>query len=115
MLHVCFKVLIFVGAFNSSSVESSPRETPGRSKIHRRNERGETLLHLACIRGDTAGVLSLVDQGADTNVTDNAGICVLSLCVCVSVYLSVCMSISVSVCQCLSSTSSLCHCVITVF
>lgn len=56
-----------------ASTESSPRDTPNKSRIHRRNERGETPLHLACIRGDKGGVLSLIEQGADVNTNDNAG------------------------------------------
>ena len=58
----------------SPSVESSPRDTPGRNKVHKRNERGETPLHLACIKGDTAGMVNLLELGADINTTDHAGI-----------------------------------------
>ncbi|XP_019852078.1 PREDICTED: probable serine/threonine-protein kinase nek3 isoform X2 [Amphimedon queenslandica] len=57
----------------SHSVESSPRDTPTKSRVHKRNERGETLLHLACIRGDRSSVVSLLEQGADPNSTDYAG------------------------------------------
>ena len=62
--------LVFAGG---SSVESSPRDTPTRSKIHKRNERGETPLHLACIKGDVKVVSVLIGQGADVNAQDFAG------------------------------------------
>ena len=57
----------------SSSVESSPRDTPTRSKVHKRNERGETPLHMACIKGDVKAVSILIGQGAEINVQDFAG------------------------------------------
>ena len=57
----------------SSSVESSPRDTPTRSKVHKRNERGETPLHLACIKGDVKAVSILIGQGAEINAQDFAG------------------------------------------
>ena len=52
--------------------KSEPSLTP-RSKLQKRNERGETMLHTASIRGDLRQVSSLVDQGADINATDHAG------------------------------------------
>ena len=45
--------------------------TPGR--VHKRNERGETPLHTACIRGDLRLATSLIEQDAEVNATDNAG------------------------------------------
>ena len=67
-----------IGGSTAASIESSPRDTPVKGRIHRRNERGETPLHLACIRGDESAVLSLIEQGADVNATDNAGITITS-------------------------------------
>lgn len=37
---------------------------------------GETPLHSACIKGDQATVETLLEQGADINTPDNAGVCV---------------------------------------
>ena len=56
----------------STTPKSEPSLTP-RSRLQKRNDRGETLLHTACIRGDVKLVTSLIDQGADINTTDNAG------------------------------------------
>ena len=41
--------------------------------MSRRNERGETPLHTACIKGDLKMVLSLIEQGSEVNATDHAG------------------------------------------
>ncbi|NXC13373.1 BARD1 protein, partial [Corythaeola cristata] len=80
-------------AINSSSLSKSP-STPSTSKtcnevgiprspavlkspagntIARRNYKGETLLHVASIKGDLAAVEQLLRNGADPNVKDNAG------------------------------------------
>ena len=45
----------------------------GNRSVNRRNERGETALHVAAIRGDAAKVRALIAQGADVNTTDYAG------------------------------------------
>ena len=80
-----------------SSVESSPRDTPTRGgRVHRKNERGETPLHLACIKGDKKAASSLVQQGADVNATDFAGKCV---CVCVRACAHACV-LCVRACVC---------------
>lgn len=44
---------------------------PARSRD--RNERGETALHVAAIKGDHEGVKKLLDQGISPNVADFAG------------------------------------------
>ncbi|KAM9235506.1 BRCA1-associated RING domain protein 1 [Leptosomus discolor] len=79
-------------ATNSPSLPKSP-STPSTSKtcsqvrtphspglksaggniIARRNYKGETLLHVASIKGDLAAVEQLLKNGADPNVKDNAG------------------------------------------
>jgi ankyrin repeat protein len=46
---------------------------PARSRD--RNERGETALHVAAIKGDQEGVKKLLEQGMSANVLDFAGIC----------------------------------------
>ena len=63
-------VVIFIAG---SGEESSPRSEAIRGRIQRRNDRGETPLHVACIKGDLKHVTALVGQGAEINVTDNAG------------------------------------------
>ena len=52
--------------------EKSPNLTP--RSINRRNERGETPLHVAAIRGDLRKVRELILKGADVNTSDYAGI-----------------------------------------
>ncbi|NXM09651.1 BARD1 protein, partial [Tyrannus savana] len=56
------------------SVPFSPvLKSPGGNTISRRNYKGETLLHIASIKGDVAAVEQLLTNGADPNVKDNAG------------------------------------------
>ncbi|XP_017279321.1 BRCA1-associated RING domain protein 1 [Kryptolebias marmoratus] len=49
------------------------RLSSGSPAVVKRNHKGETLLHLAAIKGDTEAVKELLDQGADPNLKDNAG------------------------------------------
>ncbi len=71
----CMSCVVAVSG-GEESVTTTPKSesslTP-RSRLLKRNERGETLLHTTCIRGDLKLVTSLIDQGADINTTDNAG------------------------------------------
>ncbi len=48
-------------------------KTPVERRLQKRNERGETPLHVAAIRGDDELAQSLVSAGADVNCTDFAG------------------------------------------
>ncbi|KAF2987322.1 hypothetical protein EK904_002359, partial [Melospiza melodia maxima] len=48
-------------------------KSPGVNSIARRNYKGETLLHVASIKGDLTAVEELLKNGADPNVKDNAG------------------------------------------
>lgn len=43
------------------------------SKARHRNERGETPLHIAAIKGEQDQVQLLLEQGSDPNVRDFAG------------------------------------------
>lgn len=43
------------------------------STLEKRNNKGETALHLACRLGKTEKVIELLKQGANTNTKDNAG------------------------------------------
>lgn len=45
-----------------------------KDKVNKRNERGETALHMAAIRGDAKQVRELISLGADVNVKDFAGV-----------------------------------------
>jgi ankyrin repeat protein len=42
-------------------------------RVYRRNERGETLLHVAAIKGDVASLKKLIKDGADVSLKDYAG------------------------------------------
>lgn len=53
---------------------SSGGKTRGKQpKIYRRNDKGESLLHVASKRGDKRSAKSLIRQGADVNAVDYAG------------------------------------------
>ncbi|XP_060910211.1 BRCA1-associated RING domain protein 1 [Labrus mixtus] len=52
---------------------SSGRPTSGSPAVMKRNHKGETLLHLAAIKGDVEAVRELLDQESDPNRKDNAG------------------------------------------
>ncbi|KFO82940.1 BRCA1-associated RING domain protein 1, partial [Cuculus canorus] len=60
---------------NQVGIPHSPSvlKSPGGNTIARRNYKGETLLHVASIKGDLAAVEELLKNGADPNVKDNAG------------------------------------------
>ena len=45
-----------------------PKRTPIDKKVHKRNERGETPLHIGAIRGDVKQIKKLIKAGADVNV-----------------------------------------------
>jgi len=55
------------------SPHSVGRRTPADKKLNKRNERGETALHVAAIRGDVKQMKKLIKSGADVNVKDYAG------------------------------------------
>ncbi|KAG9347812.1 hypothetical protein JZ751_003827 [Albula glossodonta] len=52
---------------------SSSTVSKQKDKVNKRNERGETALHMAAIRGDAKQVKELIGLGADVNVKDFAG------------------------------------------
>ncbi|MXQ79763.1 hypothetical protein E5288_WYG007126 [Bos mutus] len=61
-----------------SQTPPAQKKTPSSSsrqkdKVNKRNERGETPLHMAAIRGDVKQVKELISLGANVNVKDFAG------------------------------------------
>ncbi|NXX21617.1 BARD1 protein, partial [Podargus strigoides] len=60
---------------NQVGIPHSPPvvKSPGGNTIAKRNYKGETLLHVASIKGDLAAVEQMLKDGADPNVKDNAG------------------------------------------
>ncbi|XP_062057349.1 ankyrin repeat domain-containing protein 12 isoform X1 [Lepus europaeus] len=63
---------------NHPSQTPTQKKTPSSSsrqkdKVNKRNERGETPLHMAAIRGDVKQVKELISLGANVNVKDFAG------------------------------------------
>ncbi|KAG8442210.1 hypothetical protein GDO86_011129 [Hymenochirus boettgeri] len=61
-----------------SQATPNQKKTPSSStrqkdKVNKRNERGETPLHMAAIRGDISQVKELIQMGANVNVKDFAG------------------------------------------
>ncbi|NWV41075.1 BARD1 protein, partial [Grantiella picta] len=57
----------------ATPLSPSVLKSPGGNSIARRNYKGETLLHVASIKGDLEAVEQLLKNGADPNVKDNAG------------------------------------------
>ncbi|NXE90030.1 BARD1 protein, partial [Menura novaehollandiae] len=57
----------------ATPLSPSALKSPGGNTIARRNYKGETLLHVASIKGDFVAVEQLLKNGADPNVKDNAG------------------------------------------
>lgn len=71
---------------NADTTPSHPSQAPAvqkktptsstsrqKDKVNKRNERGETPLHMAAIRGDVKQVKELIGLGADVNMKDFAG------------------------------------------
>lgn len=54
-------------------IELSPGGNPGPSRSRDRNERGETILHTAAIKGDQETVKKQLEQGTNPNIVDFAG------------------------------------------
>ncbi|KAK3586736.1 hypothetical protein CHS0354_014767 [Potamilus streckersoni] len=56
-----------------SPTTPSSVKKPFDKKVYKRNDRGETPLHLAAIKGDDKMIKKLIKAGADVNVVDYAG------------------------------------------
>lgn len=52
---------------------SSNTSNNGPARSRDRNERGETAMHVAAIKGDQDGIKKLLEQGMSPNVADFAG------------------------------------------
>nr|KAG5712711.1 hypothetical protein BaRGS_029766 [Batillaria attramentaria] len=57
----------------SSQGVTSTKRTPADKKVNKRNDRGETPLHIAAKRGDVKQTKKLIKAGASVNVKDWAG------------------------------------------
>lgn len=64
---------IFESTFPSSDAPKPKRKSTHRRSDERRNEKGETKLHIACQKGNVKAVKTLLAQGYDVNAVDNAG------------------------------------------
>lgn len=59
---------------DEEEVNTPPQKaTRGRNMKIKRNAKGETQLHIACIKGSVSLVKSLLEQGHQVNVRDNCG------------------------------------------
>lgn len=65
--------MTFVFSAESPPVEPPKPEPYKPARSRDRNERGETAMHVAAIKGDQEGCKKLLDQGTDPNVADFAG------------------------------------------
>ncbi|KAM7392206.1 hypothetical protein PAMP_022835 [Pampus punctatissimus] len=61
-----------VGCADSASQSANAKE-PIKIQLHKRNGKGETLLHRACKREDVARVKALIQAGISVNMEDYAG------------------------------------------
>ncbi|XP_077304452.1 BRCA1-associated RING domain protein 1 [Lithobates pipiens] len=57
----------------TSQTSTNTQMSPSSLSVSKKNIRGETLLHVASIKGDLKGVEELLKNGANPNVKDNAG------------------------------------------
>ncbi|CAG5099246.1 Oidioi.mRNA.OKI2018_I69.XSR.g16377.t2.cds [Oikopleura dioica] len=57
----------------SLKCQTDPQNKKAFNKLNKRNDRGETALHRATIKGDHKKVVELLGQGADVNAKDYAG------------------------------------------
>lgn len=65
------------GSGSTAAGNTIGSSTPARYRD--KNGRGESVLHVAAIKGDYEQVKKLLDQGVPPNVTDNAGGCAIEL------------------------------------
>ena len=58
---------------NRAAKKDTNTDNHVEARIRKRNERGETALHVAAIRGDLEDIVALIKAGALVNAKDNAG------------------------------------------
>ena len=63
----------FPAIANRAAKKDTSTDNHIEARIRKRNERGETALHLAAIRGDLEDLVFLIKAGALVNSKDNAG------------------------------------------
>ena len=63
----------FPAIANRATKKDASTDNQIEARIRKRNERGETALHLAAIRGDLEDLVFLIKAGALVNSKDNAG------------------------------------------
>ncbi|KAM7416996.1 hypothetical protein PAMA_018871 [Pampus argenteus] len=61
------------GGADSASLSEANAKEPRKIQLHKRNGKGETLLHRACRREDVARVKALIQAGISVNMDDYAG------------------------------------------
>jgi len=64
---------LFFSLAGSHSPSSSLTPQPRPSKINRRNEHGETIVHIVARKGDIKQLKKVLKAGANANEADNAG------------------------------------------
>jgi hypothetical protein len=69
LIFILYKKEIVAGSQSPSSVTPQPRP----AKINRRNEHGETIVHIAARKGDLKQLKKVLKAGANVNEADNAG------------------------------------------
>lgn len=71
MIECVIVCCVFVFCYCIDAGSGNTGHGPARSRD--RNERGETAMHVAAIKGDQDGIKKLLDQGMSPNVPDFAG------------------------------------------
>jgi ankyrin repeat protein len=66
-----WEVIFFIKAGSQSPSSITPQPRP--SKLNRRNEHGETIVHIAARKGDLKQLRKVLKAGANVNEADNAG------------------------------------------
>ena len=61
------------GASNKIKKKNISKDNHIEARVRKRNERGETALHVAAIKGDLEDLVALIKAGALVNAKDNAG------------------------------------------
>lgn len=58
---------------NKTKKRNNSKDNQIEARIKKRNDRGETSLHVAAIKGDLEDIVALIKAGAVVNAKDNAG------------------------------------------